>query len=344
MKTLAAVLVKTNAPLELWELEIPALRPGQVLVQMHYSGVCHTQLLEARGHRGEDRFLPHCLGHEGSGRVVDVGADVSKVNVGDDVITCWIKGHGADVPGSVYRCNNLSVNGGAITTLMQYAVISENRLVKVPMGLALDAAALMGCAVPTGAGMIFNSLQARAGQSIAIFGLGGVGNIALAAARAVGCEPIFAVDIDSARLVAAKSRFNCQIISSYDVDPAVQIKALLPQGVDLAVEATGRPDVMATALACVRPRGGTAVIAGNVHFGERLSLDPQQFNQGKRLIGCWGGDCEPDRDLPRFGAMISAKQLDVTQLLSARYEFEQVNKAFDDLESRRVLRPIIAFN
>ncbi len=105
MKTLAAVLVETGHPLEVAELSLPVLKPGQVIVEVAYSGVCHTQVLEARGHRGEDRFLPHCLGHEGSGTVVEIGPGVTKVAVGDRVVLSWIKGSGADVPGSVYDWN-----------------------------------------------------------------------------------------------------------------------------------------------------------------------------------------------------------------------------------------------
>src|SRR5262249_39198453 len=132
MKTVAAVLVETSQPLVLADLEIPALRPGQVLVEIAYSGVCHTQVLEWRGYRGEDRYLPHCLGHEGSGIVRDVGPGIAKVKPGDRVILSWIKGSGADVPGSIYRWNGRTVNAGAITTFSRYAVISENRLVVLP--------------------------------------------------------------------------------------------------------------------------------------------------------------------------------------------------------------------
>src|SRR4030095_10280615 len=116
IKTLAAVLVETGQPLALVELEIPALKPGQVLVEVSFSGVCHTQLLEARGYRGEDRFLPHCLGHEGSGIVRETGAGVTKVRRGDRVILSWMKGSGADVPGSTYAWNGRTVNSGAIAT------------------------------------------------------------------------------------------------------------------------------------------------------------------------------------------------------------------------------------
>ncbi|HEX8096993.1 MAG TPA: alcohol dehydrogenase catalytic domain-containing protein, partial [Pyrinomonadaceae bacterium] len=128
MKTTAAILVKTGGPLELVELEIPALKPGQALVEVAWSGVCHTQVLECRGYRGEDKFLPHCLGHEGSGVVKEVGPGVGKIKPGDRVILSWIKGSGGDVPGTVYSWGGRKVNAGGITTFSRHSVISENRL------------------------------------------------------------------------------------------------------------------------------------------------------------------------------------------------------------------------
>ena len=159
MQTKAAILVETGRPLIVDMINIPKLKPGQVLVKIKYSGVCHTQLLEARGHRGADPFLPHCLGHEGSGIVAEVGPNSNKVKVGDPVILSWIKGSGANIPGSVYDWNGKKVNAGAITTFSEYAVISENRLTAIPKDFPLKEAALLGCAVPTGLGTIFNTAK-----------------------------------------------------------------------------------------------------------------------------------------------------------------------------------------
>ena len=128
MKTTAAILVEAGRPLEVADLKIPQLKSGQVLVRLAYSGVCHTQLLECRGYRGEDRFLPHCLGHEGSGTVIDVGPDVTKCCVDDRVILSWIKGSGGDVPGSTYDWNGQTVNAGGVTSFMTHAVVAENRV------------------------------------------------------------------------------------------------------------------------------------------------------------------------------------------------------------------------
>ena len=343
MRTLAAVLVELDRPLELAELEIPALKPGQVLVELAYSGVCHTQLLEARGRRGADPFLPHCLGHEGSGRVLELGAGVSKVKAGDEVVLSWIKGSGADVSGTVYDWAGQKVNAGAITTFGNHAVISENRLTRVEPGLPLREAALVGCAVATGAGSVFNTAAARPGQSIAIFGAGGVGLCAIAAARVAGCAPIIAVDVLASKLEVARTLGATHLINASEVDPVAAIKAAVPGGLDLAVESSGRPSVMVWALESVRAQGGTAVIVGNAPAGQTLTIDPKQLNQGKRLLGTWGGDSRPDTDYPRYSRLIAGGQLNVAPLLSHSYTLEQVNLALDDLEAGRVSRPLIVF-
>ncbi len=133
MRTVAAILVETGQPLVLESLEIPRLRPGQVLVKVAWSGVCHTQLNEVRGRKGADRFLPHTLGHEGSGTVVDVGPGVTKVRPGDAVILTWLRGSGAEASSTQYRRHDGStVNSGAVSTFLEHAVVSENRLVRLP--------------------------------------------------------------------------------------------------------------------------------------------------------------------------------------------------------------------
>jgi S-(hydroxymethyl)glutathione dehydrogenase/alcohol dehydrogenase len=260
MKTTAAILVETGKPLILGELEIPALKPGQVLVEIAYSGVCHTQVLECRGYRGEDRFLPHCLGHEGSGTVLEIGPGVAKVKPGDKAILSWIKGSGGDVPGTVYQWEGRNVNSGAITTFGRHAVISENRLTVIPAQFPMKEAALLGCAVPTGVGSVFNTAQPRPGQSIAIFGTGGVGLCALMGGVISGCTPIIAVDINPDKLKLAQQIGATHCINPTEVDAVAEIARICPGGVDFAIEASGRPAVMLQALSGVRQQGGVAVV------------------------------------------------------------------------------------
>jgi len=341
MKTTAAVLVDTGKPLELADLDVPALKPGQVLVQIAYSGVCHTQLLEARGYRGEDRYLPHCLGHEGSGRVDKIGPGVTKCRPGDCVILSWIKGSGADAAGTVYDWNGRKVNAGGVTTFARHSVVSENRLTVIPHRIPLREAALLGCAVPTGVGAVFNTARPRPAQSMVVFGVGGIGLCSVAAAAMLSLTPIIAVDVSAERLKLAGQMGASHGVDAASADPLEEIERICPGGADFAIEASGRTDVMIQALAAVRSQGGTAVVVGNARHGQRIELDPQQLNQGKRLLGTWGGDNWPDRDFPRYCQLLAADKLDLSPLLAEDYRLAEINHALDDLEARRAARPIV---
>ncbi len=341
MKSISAVLVETGKPLEVVELGLPVLKPGQVLVEVKYSAVCHTQLLEARGHRGPDKFLPHVLGHEGSGIVREVGPGVTKVKADDAVVMSWIKGSGADIPGTTYDWNGRTVNSGAITTFGQYAVVSENRLTLLQKGVAMRDASMLGCAVPTGFGVVFNTASPSPGQSFAVFGAGGVGLCAVAAASIAGCTPVVAIDVLDSKLAAAKTVGATHVVNAAKENVADALKAIAPGGLDFAVECSGKPDVMVQALSAVRNQGGTAVVVGNAHAGERMPLDPFQLNLGKRLLGTWGGDSVPDRDYPRYARLLLAGRLPVDTILSKDYALGAVNDALDELESGAAVRPVL---
>lgn len=288
MKTDAAILTELQKPLVVSEIEIPSLKPGQVLVDMSYSGICHTQLSECQGTRGEDKFLPHCLGHEGSGIVREIGTGVKKVKVGDQVIISWIKGSGADVSNTVYQWGDKRVNAGGVTTFSRQSVISENRLTVIPNDISMEAAALIGCAVPTGMGAVLNTAQPRPGQSIAIFGTGGIGLCAVAGAAISGCVPIIAVDINPEKLKVAKKMGATHCICSKTGNLVEEIMKICPGGIDFAIEATGIPDVMNQALTSVHAQGGVAVVIGNANFKDKLVIDPRQAEYGKTTAGNLG--------------------------------------------------------
>jgi S-(hydroxymethyl)glutathione dehydrogenase/alcohol dehydrogenase len=342
MKTVAAVLVEPGRPLVLAELDVPALGAGQVLVEVAFSGVCRTQLLECRGHRGEDRYLPHCLGHEGSGVVVDVGPRVEKVSVGDRVILSWMKGRGAEAPATAYRWDGRHVSAGAITTFGRHAVISENRLTRIDDDIPMREAAMLGCAVPTGLGAVLNTAAPKPGESLAVFGVGGIGLCAVAAAALAGCAPIVAVDVrESALDLAREMGATHAVLVEGAADPRAAIAAVCPGGVDVAIEASGRPEVMRQAIASARPRGGAAVIVGNARHGERVELDPAELNLGKRVLGTWGGDNVPDDDFPWYATLVRRGVLDLGRMVERTYALDQINDAIDDLEAGRVVRPLV---
>ena len=344
MKTTAAILVAPGRPLELADLEIPPLKSGQLLVEVAYSGVCHTQLLECRGDRGDDPYLPHCLGHEGSGVVVEVSDQVTRCRPGQRVVLSWLKNSGADVPGTVYDWQGQHVNAGGITTFSTFTVVSENRVTPITGSLELRRAALLGCAVPTGAGAVMNTARVEVGMSVVVFGTGGVGLCAVATAALVGAAPIVAVDLYPNRLEIARSMGATLVIDAGEVDVVDQIKQQFPDGVDIAIEASGSTQAMQQALAVVRSRGGTAVVVGNAPHGGRVELDPWQLNQGKRLLGTWGGDCQADQDFPRLFQLVSEGKLCIDPLLSASYALPDINRAIEDLQSGATVRPLIDMN
>ncbi len=341
MKIEAAVLVETGKPLVIAELEVPPLKSGQCLVEISYSGACHTQLLEARGRRGEDPWLPHCLGHEASGVVLEVGADVSRVDVGDRVALSWIKASGIEAGGTSYGWNGRTVNAGAVTSFQRHSVVSENRLTKLPPELKMREATLLGCALPTGLGAVINVAKPQPGESVAIFGAGGVGLCAVMGAVVSKCSPVIAIDLIDSKLEIAVIFGATHTINGRKGNGIEEVMEICPMGVDLAIEATGRPAVMATALTAVRAQGGRAVVIGNAPKGQTVVLDPWQFNQGKSLLGTWGGDSKPDRDFPRFASLITEREIDVEPLLSKSYSLEEINDALEDLELGKIGRPII---
>lgn len=341
MKTEAAILVEIGQPLVLVELEIPSLKPGQVLVEVAYSGACGTQVMEVRGYKGEDKWLPHCLGHEGTGTVLDVGSAITKVKPGDKVVLSWIKGGGIEAGGSVYNWDGKKVNAGGITTFQRHAVVSENRLTLLPDGLPMDVAVLLGCAAPTGMGAVINVARVKAGESIAVFGTGGIGLSACLGAAFSGAMPVIGIDPNPARRELAMRYGATQVIDPTDADVVAEIKKIVPDGVDVAIEATGIPEVMDQAINATRMLGGRAVVIGNAHFGKRLSIDPSVFNHGKSLLGTWGGDSIPDRDYLRFARLLGSGRFPLEALLSRPYHLGEADTAVHDLEAGRVGRPLI---
>jgi S-(hydroxymethyl)glutathione dehydrogenase/alcohol dehydrogenase len=341
MKTEAAILIKTGQPLVLAELDIPPLKPGQVLVEVAYSGACGTQVMEVHGFKGEDRWLPHCLGHEGSGTVLDVGSAVTKVKPGDQVVLSWIKGSGVEAGGTVYNWDGKHVNAGGITTFQRHTVASENRLTVIPERLPMDVAVLLGCAVPTGMGAVFNVTQVKAGESVAVFGTGGIGLSACLGAAFSGAIPVIGVDPNASRRELAMKYGATHVIDPMSADVIAQINELVPGGVDVAIEATGIPEVMDQAVNSTRMQGGRAVVIGNARIGQKLSVDPTVFNHGKSLMGTWGGNSVPDRDYLRFARLLGSGRFPVNALFSKPYGLNEANAAIHDLETGRVGRPLI---
>ncbi|MFZ2739252.1 MAG: zinc-binding dehydrogenase [Burkholderiaceae bacterium] len=341
----AAVLSRLGEPLGVMSgIECPAPGCGQVLVKLAYSGVCHSQLMEVRGRRGADAYLPHLLGHEGTGKVIEVGEGVSKVKPNDLVVLGWIKGSGLDGGGVRYRCACMSqdINAGGVTTFNEYALVSENRIVPLPVGVPLDVGVLFGCAVPTGAGIITNDLRPAPGSCIAVFGLGGIGMSALMATMLFDCAKVIAVDVSADKLSLARSFGATHTIDATQTDPVSEIRSMTGGiGVEYAVEASGQVSVIEQAFESVRRGGGVCVFASHPEHGKRISIDPYELICGKQIRGSWGGSSNPDREIPMFAKLYLEGRLPLEKLITKRYPLEAINEALDDLEQHRVGRPLV---
>lgn len=343
MLTEGAVLTEIGQPLEVLGLSIPPLRAGQVLVELYYSGLCQTQLLEIQGRKGHDPFLPHTLGHEGAGRVMDVGPRVTKVKPGDCVVLTWIKGEGFEGGNTSYNSALGPIRSGPISTFLRHAVVSENRVVPIDPKVSFKEAALLGCAIPTGAGIIQHSLNVRPGSSLAIFGLGGVGLSALLAACRRRPALLVAVDRVPWKLELARSLGATYCIHADGENVLEQILELTNGiGVDYAVEAAGKTQVMELAFQSVRMRGGKCVLAGNISAGERITLDPYDLIKGKIIQGSWGGETNPDYNIPMWAAQHLQGQWELTKLITHVYTLEEINQAFQALEHGMVGRAVLA--
>ena len=343
----AAILRQLGQPLDV-RSDVAYTPPGrgQVLVRLAYSGVCHSQVMEAKGGRGHDAYLPHLLGHEGSGTVLAVGDGVTKVAPGDKVILGWIKGSGLDAGGANYSCCGEKINAGGVTTFNECALVSENRVVPLPEGVPMDVAVLFGCAVPTGAGIVMNDIRPKDGSTIAVFGLGGIGMSALMATMLSKCAKVIAIDVSEEKLALARDFGATDTINAKDADAdadvVAAIKALTDnQGVDYAVEASGVAAVIEQAFASVRRNGGLCVFASHPAQGQKIAIDPYDLICGKQIRGSWGGSCSPDTDVPKFAELYRQGRLPLEKLITRRYKLDEINEALDDLAQGRVGRPLV---
>ncbi|MBJ90949.1 MAG: acetoin dehydrogenase [Woeseia sp.] len=339
-----AVLTGIGTPLQIISgIKLPPLRYGQVLVKVAYAGVCHSQLMEARGHRGSDPWIPHLLGHEGTGTVIARGDGVTKVATGDKVVLTWIKGSGLEAGGCKFvGPDGATINGGAVTTFSNYTVVSENRLVPLPEGTPMELGVLYGCALPTGAGIVLNTAQPTSQSSVAVIGLGGIGLSALLAARSLGVTKLIAIDIVNDKLTLARDLGASQTINALEADPVMLCrKSTDGIGVDFAIEAAGSARSIEMAFEMTRRSGGRCIFASHPHHDERICLDPFELICGKRIDGSWGGSSNPDLDVEVLGKFYLAGTLPLERLVSTPYRLDRINDALDDLEKRRVTRALI---
>lgn len=337
----AAVLEELRKPLTIRRLEIPQyLDVGQVLVEIKYSGICGAQLGEIAGIKGPDKYLPHALGHEGGGKVIATGPGVRHVKIGDHVVVHWRRGVGIDSTFPKYRCADTGqeIGGGAATTWNEIAVVSENRLTKIPNDIPLDIAALMGCAVTTGLGLVSNEAQVKMGQSVVVFGCGGVGLNVIQGATLVNAYPVIGVDLTEEKCRRAIAQGATHVIHEHTRD---HLRSILgPSGADVVIDTTGNPDVIALAWEIAASAGKVHLVAQVAH-DKFLPLQTLPMHHGKTIVGSDGGGTNPTVDIPRYLKLYKAGRLNLRNLITHRCKLSEINPMLDEIRAGKVSRAIV---
>lgn len=336
-KITAAVLRNCNEPLLLEKLEVPSLEYGQVFVKYFYSGICRSQLMEVQGSRGEDKWLPHLLGHEGVGQVLEIGPGVTTVSVGEKVVAGWLETSGIDAnPASYITCKSREkINSGKVITFSTHAIVSENRLFKKPDGFSDKLAVLLGCALPTGAGMVLNETKPSKEDKLLIIGLGGIGLSVLITLLMKGLRDISVIEPNIQKLELAKKLGASGLLTVNPND------LNLESCFDLCYEASGRTKLIEKGFDLIKSTG-TIIFASHPPTGEVIRLDPHQLIKGKKIFGTWGGSSKPEKIAGEIESLQGTRYLE--SLLGNEYSLSEINDAFYDLEKGKSLRPIINMN
>jgi len=319
------------------QLELPvSLEAGQVLVKVLYSGICGSQLGEIDGTKGEDKFLPQLLGHEGVARVLTVGPGVRHVKDGDTVVMHWRKGRGIDAVAPKYTWDGRAVNASSLTTFNEYAVISENRLTPIAADSDLEVAALYGCAVTTGFGVVLNNAKLKIGESVVVYGAGGIGLNIVQAAALVSAYPIIAVDLHDAKLRLALDMGATRVINASREDAVRAITAIGgAEGVDCFIDNTGVPGVIEAGYRLTKPQG-RLVLVSVPRKGNDINIDSLPLHFGRGLAGSHGGEARPETDIPRYQNLFRHGRLKLRELITDRFPLEQINTAIDKMRNGAV--------
>ncbi len=355
-------------PMVVEEVELDPPGPGELLIEVAAAGLCHSDLSTIENQR--PRPLPIVIGHEGAGIVREVGQGITDLKPGDHVITVFAPscgncrycvrgrpnicptGNAARAAGQLptgtkrlKRLDGTPINhNSGLSLYAQFAVVARRSCVKIDKDIPLDDAAIFGCAVMTGAGAVLNTAGIKAGEEVAIIGLGGVGMNALFGAVAAGAERIIAIDTNPKKLEMAKQWGATDVFLAGNEDCAAAVRDATDGGVDKVVETAGSIPAMQLALA-ITARGGETISAGLPNIRAEVSyLHASLVSEERSIRGSYMGSCVPERDLPRLLGLYRRGKLPVDKLKTSHITFDQINEGFDLLSDGAVLRQMLRPN
>lgn len=357
----AAVCREFNKPLQIENIRIALPQEGEVRVKLAACAICHSDITYMDG--GWGGTLPMVLGHEAAGIVMETGARVRNIQVGDPVLVTLIRscGHCADCEnGQPYICatpfpidedsrltseKGEKVGQGLHTgAFAEEVVVDQSQLVVLPKDFPLDAASLLSCGVITGLGAVVNTAEVEYGSSVVVIGCGGVGLNAVQGAALVNAAPIIALDLVEEKLVAARVFGATHTINPLANDTAKQVRALTHgRGADYVFVAAGSPKAFEQGLDLLAP-SGTLVIVGMPPTGQKIEVEAGNIaGSGQKILGSKMGSTRLRIDIPKLVALYEAGNLKLDELITGRYPLDQINEAIDEVRADKALRNVIIF-
>ena len=333
MKTQAAILAASKQDLIIDEIEINnPLKEGQVLVKIEKSGICGAQINEIDAVKGADKFLPHLLGHEGVGTVLEIGKSVNHIKVGDRVILHWRPGNGIQSETYRYTWRNKDLNSGWVTTFSQHAIVSENRLTPISKTVSSVHLPLLGCGLTTVFGSLENEVSIKLGDSVLILGVGAIGSLSIIASQLKGASEITAIDKMGAKTELAKS---CGADSFYAINPLnlddIIRKIISGVGLfDLVIDTTGDSTLISKSYEMLS-KTGTLLIIGVMPQDQKLSINSLDLNMGKKILGTQGGRSLPQIDIPKLVRAIEKKLIPLERLFYKERKLSEINLSIQEV-------------
>lgn len=341
----AAILNRQKKDLLLLDLEYPKVPKNYVLVRMMYSGICHTQLNEISGILGKDRFIPHCMGHEGVGEIVSMGFGVKKFKIKDKVVVSWIKKKTKKkIFPTFYKHNLKKINTGGCSTLLNYSLVSDDRIFRInEKNKYLRESVLLGCALPTASNAILNNSSIKKKSKIMIMGMGGLGYASLLVLNYLNCQDITCIDNNEKKLNLVKRRkgVNFKLINPSNIEEFVSSNK---ENFDLIIDCTGSKRLIEKTFSLCKRFVGRFIIIGNTKLNEKISLRAWDFIFGKTFTGAWGNGGTTMKNFEMNEKILINQIKNVKKILPKKnYMLNDINKAIDDFKNGKVLRPIIKF-
>lgn len=334
----AAILTEINSPLKIENIELTDLKIGQVLVKIIKSGLCGAQIQEIKGLKGNAKFLPHLIGHEGCGIIEEVGDGVTKVKKGDKVILHWRKSSGIESDFPCYILNNKKISSGKITTLSEYSIVSENRITKVSHEISNDFCALLGCGLSTGLSVVNNEANIKFGESVLVLGCGGVGLNCIFASKLSHASPIIGVDLNKSKQYLTNKNGG----EFYYVD---DLKLLFDKykKFDCIIDTTGHFELVSKCIPFLSEQGRCIFVSQPKENSSLTITNPINFFSTKGLTfkTTQAGGFDPDIDIPKYIKLYLNKIINVDNIITDFYNLEQINEAVAKLMSGASGRIII---